>query len=82
MEPPFLLCEFIFRPATGAFLVKSDALCEAGGESYFYSYFRRLQKAAENRGFFLRLTAQVVVFYMFAGFLKPAKRLLFSDFLW
>ncbi len=29
------------------------------GKRYFYSYFRRLQKAAENTGFFPRLTPQV-----------------------
>jgi len=31
-------------------------------ESYFYSYFRRLQKAAENMGFFSRLTPQIEIF--------------------
>jgi len=41
---------------------------------FFYLYFRRLQKAAENMGFFPRLTAQVgKKACVFARFLKRAK---------
>jgi len=48
------------RPATGAFLVKNDALCEAGGEGYFYSFFGGFLKPPKNGLFFSGLTAHVV----------------------
>jgi len=40
----------VMYPATGAFPVKSDALCEAGEESYFLFIFSHCQR--ENMGFF------------------------------
>jgi len=40
-------------PATGAFLVKSDALCEAGGESYFFVHIFGGFSPANRPGCFL-----------------------------
>jgi len=61
------------RPATGVFPVKSDA--QDGGRMFFYSYFRRLQKAAENMGFFFPTNRTGWSFFVdvFARIRKPAK---------
>jgi len=60
-------------PAPGFFV--SDTTRWIEGESYFYSYLRRLQKAAANRDFFPRLTAQVEIFlFIFARAADGARK--------